>query len=166
MKMTNEVSLGAILSNLEEQIVVHREREAFHAQQEATHREQRERHAGELELLTRNLETFKAAAKSAVELAARPGAAARPLTAADPDPGRRPRLSRMVSLVVESWPAGQPFGLAAIASEIASRYRDRLRKGVNPRLVSVHLRRLLAEGRLVSIRKGKPHHEALYARRE
>ncbi len=72
----------------------------------------------------------------------------------------------MVTLVVESWPAGEPFGTAAIASEIATRYRDRLRKGVDPRMVSVHLRRLLASDKLVSIRKGKPHHEALYARAE
>jgi hypothetical protein len=162
--MTNEVSLAAVVSNLEEQIAAHRERQAFHAQQEAAHREQRERHGAELEVLTRNLEAFKAASQAAVELAARPGTAARPLTAPDPDPGRRPRLSRMVGQVVEGWPAGQPFGLGAVASEVANRYRDRLRKGVNPRLVSVHLRRMLADGRLVAIRKGRPHHEALYAR--
>ncbi|HSS47374.1 MAG TPA: hypothetical protein VLX28_00375 [Thermoanaerobaculia bacterium] len=164
--MANDVSLAAVVSNLEEQIAFHREREAFHSEQEAQHGQQRQQHAAELELLTRNLEALKAAAQTAMELAARPGASARPLAAADPDPGRRPRLSRMVALVVESWPAGEPFGLSAITAEIAGRYRDRLRKGVDRRMVSVHLRRLLADGTLVSIRQGRPHHEALYARRE
>jgi hypothetical protein len=59
-----------------------------------------------------------------VGLAVRPGASSRPLAAAfpDPDPGRKPRLSRMVALVVESWPAGHPFGIAAIAAEVANLY--------------------------------------------
>jgi hypothetical protein len=164
--MPTDVSLVALVSNLEEQIAFHRERETFHSQHEAQQREQREQHAAELELLTRNLEALKTAAQAAVELAGRPGAAARPLTAADPDPGRRPRLSRMVALVVASWPAGEPFGLGAITDEIAGRYRDRLRKGVDPRMVSVHLRRLLADGKLVAVRRGRPHHEALYARQQ
>jgi DNA-binding transcriptional ArsR family regulator len=164
--MAKDVSLAAVVANLEEQIAVHREREAFHAQQEAQHQQQREHHAAELATLTHNLEAFKAAADAAVGLAVRPGAATRLLPAADPDPGRKPRLSRMVALVVESWPAGEPFGITAIAAEVASRYRDRLRGGVDPRMVSVHLRRLLADGKIVSIREGKPHHEALYARQE
>jgi len=166
MNMTTDVSLAAVVSNLEEQIAVHREREAFHAQHEAHHRQQREQHAAELENLTRNLEAFKTAADAALGLAVRPGAASRSLAAPDPDPGRKPRLSRVVALVVESWPAGEPFGTSAVASEIATRYRDRLRKGVDPRMVSVHLRRLLANGRLTSVREGRPHHEALYARAE
>src|SRR6266852_2942861 len=123
--MTADVSLAAVVASLEVQIAAHREREAFHAGHEAQHRQQRERHAAELELLTRNLEALKTAAQTAVELAARPGAASRPLTAADPDPGRKPRLSRMVALVVSSRPPGEPFGQAAIAEEIAARYRDR-----------------------------------------
>lgn len=164
--MRTDVSLAAVVSNLEEQIAVHREREAFHAQHEAHHRQQREQHAAELATLTRSLDALKTAADAAVGLAARPGAASHSLAAPDPDPGRKPRLSRMVALVVESWPAGEPFGTAAIAAEIATRYRDRLRKGVDSRMVSVHLRRLLASGRLTSVREGRPHYEALYARAE
>jgi hypothetical protein len=72
----------------------------------------------------------------------------------------------MVALVVESWPAGQPFGVSHIAAEVHRRYRDRLRKAVDPRMISVHLRRLLATGRLAAIQRGRPHHEALYARKE
>ena len=166
--MTTDAPLSAILSNLEAQIALHREREAFHAQQEAHHGQQRQLHTAELEVLTKNLETFRAAAAVALELAGRPGAGmtAPAAPAPDPDPGRRPRLSRMVALVVESWPAGQPFGVSHIAAEVHRRYRDRLRKAAHPRMISVHLRRLLAAGRLTAVQRGRPHHEALYARKE
>src|SRR6185295_6073926 len=169
MAMTSDAPLSAILSNLEAQIARHREREAFHAQQEAHHGQQRQVHAAELEVLTKNLETFRAAATAALDLADRPGiamaASAAPAPAPDPDPGRKPRLSRMVALVVESWPAGQPFGVSHVAAEVHRRYRERLRKGADPRMISVHLRRLLATGRLTAVQRGRPHHEALYVRR-
>ena len=170
MAMTTDAPLSAILSNLEAQIAQRREREAFHAQQEAHHGQQRQLHAAELEVLTKNLETFRAAASAALDLADRPGtstpALAASIPAPDPDPGRKPRLSRMVALVVESWPAGRPFGVSHIHAEVHRRYRERLRKGADPRMISVHLRRLLAAGRLTAIQRGRPHHEALYARPE
>ena len=167
MAMTTDAPLSAILSNLEAQIAQHREREAFHAQQAAHHEQQRRLHAAELEVLTKNLETFRAAAAAALDLADRPGASTPALAAPapDPDPGRKPRLSRMVALVVESWPAGQPFGVSHIAAEVGRRYRDRLRKGIDPRMISVHLRRLLAAGKIAAVQRGRPHHEALYARK-
>jgi len=164
--MTPDASLAAILANLEAQIAVHRQRKEIHAQQETEHRQQKELHAAELETLTQSLATLRAAAAAALELADRPGIAVQPLTAPDPDPGRKPRLSRMVTLVVESWPAGQPFGISAINAEVHRRYKDRLRKPPDPRMVSVHLRRLLAAGRLAAVRRGRPHHEALYTRPE
>jgi hypothetical protein len=161
--LRNDVTLAAIVSSLEAQIAVHREREAFHAQHEGHHRQQRELHGAELENLERSLEAFRSAANAVMDLASR-----RPsdLPAPDPDPGRKPRLSRMVALVIESWPAGKPFGTSTIAAEVSRRYRDRLRKPANPRMVSMHLRRLLAAGRIASVREGRPHHEALYARVE
>ncbi len=164
--MRHDVSLSSLLENLEAQIAAHREREAFHAQQEAHHRQHREQHAAELEALARNLEALKAAAGTAMELAKRPGLGdgVLPLTAPDPDPGRKPRLSRMVALVVASWPEGQAFGTAAVTNEVARRYRDRLRRPPDPRLVSVHLRRLLRAGEIESVEEGRPHHEALYSR--
>ena len=166
MAMTSDVSLSAIMANLDAQIALHRKREAFHAEQESLHRQQRELHAAELEVLTKNLETFRAASTAVLDLASRHVPSVAPPTAPDPDPGRRPRLSRMVDLVLESWPAGSPFGLSNIASEINRRYRDRLRKPVDPRMVSVHLRRRLANGTLVAVERGRPHHEARYARPE
>jgi len=166
MAMTSEVPLAAVEANLDEQIAIHREREAFHAEQENLHRQQREIHAAELEVLTKNLATFRAATAAALDLAARhvPAVPSPPPPAPDPDPGRRPRLSRMVDLVLQSWPAGSPFGLSNVASEIDRRYRDRLRKPVDPRMVSVHLRRRLANGTLIAVERGRPHHEARYAR--
>lgn len=168
--MRTDAPLSAILSNLEAQIARHRERETFHAQQESHHGQQRQLHAAELEVLTKNLETFRAAATAALDLADRPGASTPALAASapapDPDPGRKPRLSRMVALVVESWPANQPFGVSNVTAEVHRRYRDRLRKAVDPRMISVHLRRLLAAGRLAAVQRGRPHHEALYARKE
>ncbi|MEA2602944.1 MAG: hypothetical protein QOF89_3936 [Acidobacteriota bacterium] len=162
--MTPDVSLSSLLENLEAQIATHREREAFHAQREAHHRQHREQHAAELETLTRNLETLRGAAGTAMELASRPGIPVLPVTAPDPDPGRKPRLSRMVALVVKGWPVGQPFGTSAVTDEVARRYRDRLRRLPDPRMVSMHLRRLLAAGEIESIEEGRPHHEALYSR--
>ncbi|HEV7785056.1 MAG TPA: hypothetical protein VGQ28_06940, partial [Thermoanaerobaculia bacterium] len=122
----------------------------------------------ELEVLTRNLEAFRAATAAALDLAARhvPAVPPPPPPAPDPDPGRRPRLSRMVDLVLESWPAGKSFGLSNIAAEISRRYGARLRKPVDPRMVSVHLRRRLANGSLVAVERGRPYHEARYARPE
>jgi hypothetical protein len=166
--MTTDAPLSAILANLEAQIAQRRELEAFHAQQETHHGQQRQLHAAELEVLTKNLETFRAAAAAALDLADRPGTStlASATPAPDPDPGRKPRLSRMVALIVESWPAGQPFGVSNVTAEVNRRYRERLRKGADPRMISVHLRRLLAADRLTAVQPGRPHHEALYARKE
>ena len=165
MAMTSDAPLAAILANLDAQIALHREREAFYAEQESLNRQQREIHTAELEVLTKNRDTFSAAAAVVLDLAGR-HVPAPPPPAPDPDPGRRPRLSRMVDLVLASWPPGKPFGLSNVAGEINRRYRERLRKPVDPRMVSVHLRRRLANGSLVAVQRGRPHHEALYARPE
>ena len=50
------------------------------------------------------------------------------------------------------------------SAEINHRYGYRLRRPVKPKLVSIVLRRLAATGRLQEVRKGRPHHEALYSR--
>ncbi len=166
--MTTDVSLSSVLSKMEAQIAVCQEREAFHGQQEIHHREQRALYAAELEALERSLETLRAAAAAALELTGGPSASAVLVEAPapDPDPGRKPRLSRMVELIIESWPAGKPFGTAAVTDEVNRRYGPRLRRAVEPKMVSMHLRRLLAAGRLNAVRGGRPHHEALYSRVE
>jgi hypothetical protein len=165
--MPSELSLTAIVARLQEQIAFRRDREAFHAEREVHHREQRALHAAELETLTASLEAFQATAATAVELASRnviPPPAAPKAAVPDADVGRKPSLTRMVTRVVELQPAGESFGAAAVTAEINRHYGERLRRPVKDKLVSIILRRMLAEGTLRSVRKGRPHHEALYAK--
>lgn len=163
--MTAELSLKEIVARLEAQIAFHKKKEAFHTEQEAAHRERRNAHAAELEVLTRNLEALQSAASTAVELASRPEAAA--LRAPEPfkDLGRRLTLPRMVERIVAEKPPGQPFGTNEITNAVNRRFSQALRRPVTPRLVSITLRRMLNAGKLQGVRDGKPHHEALYARK-
>ncbi len=168
--MTTALSMEAIAARLEKQIAHHREREAFHAEQGAYHGEQQALHAAELATLTSTLEAFKTSTAKAAELAARETAIsvpslAEPLRAATSmDIGRKPSLTRMVQRVIESRPPDEAFGTNYLTAEINHRYADRLRRPVKPKLVSIVLRRLAATGRLREVRKGRPHHEALYSR--
>jgi hypothetical protein len=168
--MTAALSMEAIVACLEKQIAHHREREAFHAEQGAYHGEQQALHAAELATLTSTLEAFKTSTAKATELASRDIAtpapsSAEPLRAATSmDIGRKPSLTRMVQRVIESRPPDESFGTNYLTAEINHRYGDRLRRPVKPKLVSIVLRRLAATGRLREVRKGRPHHEALYSR--
>lgn len=168
--MTTTLSMEAIVARLEEQIAHHREREAFHAEQGAYHGEQQALHAAELATLTSTLEAFKTSTAKAAELAARDlttpaPAPAEPLRAATSmDIGRKPSLTRMVQRIIETRPPDEAFGTNYLTAEINHRYGDRLRRPVKPKLVSIVLRRLAATGRLKEVRKGRPHHEALYSR--
>ncbi|HSG40035.1 MAG TPA: hypothetical protein VLE27_10390 [Thermoanaerobaculia bacterium] len=154
-----------IVATLEAQIAAHREREAFHSEQEAVHRQRREDHAAEIEALSRKLEMFQAALREATDLASRglPVAYAPP-PPPDPDEGRKISLARMVMRVIEAKGTDESFGISAITAEVNQRYRTRFKKPVDPRQVSVVLRRMLREARLRSVREGRPFHEALYAR--
>ena len=164
--------MEAIVARLEAQIAHHREREAFHAEQGAYHGEQQALHAAELATLTSTLEAFRTSTAKAAELAARDitppvpsPATEEPLRAATSmDIGRKPSLTRMVQRVIESRPPDEAFGTNYLTAEINHRYGDRLRRPVKPKLVSIVLRRLAATGRLREVRKGRPHHEALYSR--
>ncbi len=168
--MTAALPMEAIVARLEAQIAHHREREAFHAEQGAYHGEQQALHAAELAALTSTLDAFKTSTAKAAELAARDIAApvlspAEPLRAATSmDIGRKPSLTRMVERVIESRPPDEAFGTNYITAEINHRYGDRLRRPIKPKLVSIVLRRLAATERLREVRKGRPHHEALYSR--
>jgi hypothetical protein len=168
--MTTALSMEDIVVRLEKQIAHHREREAFHADQGSYHREQQALHAAELATLTSTLEAFKTSTAKAAELAARdtvvpaPSAAESLRATPSMDIGRKPSLTRMVQRVIESRPPDEAYGTNYITAEINHRYGDRLRRPVKPKLVSIVLRRLAATGRLREVRKGRPHHEALYSR--
>lgn len=160
--MASELSVETIVSRLEAQIAFDREREAFHAGQEAFHREQRGLFAAEMEKLASILEAFKTAASTATELASR--AAALAPTAPNLDIGRKPSLTRMVTRIIETRSSGDAFGTSLVAAEINRHYGQRLRRPVKEKLVSIILRRMFANGKLRSVREGRPHHEALYAK--
>ncbi|HEX9944780.1 MAG TPA: hypothetical protein VGG03_22455 [Thermoanaerobaculia bacterium] len=159
-----KMSLEAIVSRLEAQIAFDREREAFHAEKEAFHREQRSLFAAELEKLMSILESFKTAAATAMDLTSR--AAAVPPPAPNLDIGRKPSLTRMVERILETRPPGDVFGVNIITAEVNRHYGERLRRPVKEKLVSIVLRRMLRLGKLRSVREGRPHYEALYARAE
>jgi len=162
--MASSMSLDTIVSQLEAQIAFDRNREAFHAAQEAYHRDKRAAFAAELEKLTATLDAFKAAAATAAEIAAR--ATALPPAPPSLDIGRKPSLTRMVRHIIAARPAGEVFGTNLITAEVNQHYRERLRRPVKEKLVSITLRRLLKQGELKAVQSGRPHHEALYAREE
>ncbi|HEX6904814.1 MAG TPA: hypothetical protein VF789_34220 [Thermoanaerobaculia bacterium] len=162
--MASDVSLTQIVTTLEAQLAAHQEKEAFHKEQEALHRQRREDHAAEIATLSRKLEMFKAAISEAADLASRgfPVSPAPPLP--DPDEGGKISLTRMVTRVIETKGKDESFGISGITTEVNRRYGPRFRKPVDPRQVSVVLRRMLREGRLRLVRKGGPYRAASYAR--
>jgi hypothetical protein len=158
--MSSKLSVAEILANLEKRLASHRRQEALHAQQVAFHQEQQALHAAEGEKVARSLEAFRAAAGTAVELAAPP-----PNPPPDePGLGPKPRVSRLVDLVVKHRPADQPFGAKSVADEVNRRYAAKMKKPVSPRTVGVVLARLHDAGTLRRVQEGRAHHEALYAR--
>jgi hypothetical protein len=164
--MAKPLSLTEIVTSLESRLAVHEERQAFHAEQARHHEEQRSRHAAEIETVTRKLATFRAALSEAEDL---PGPLSLETAAPQPPssklaPGAKVYVARLVAQVVEDQPAGEPFGISAVTAEVNRRYRDHLRRPVEPRQVSNVLRWMLRTDRLLSVRKGKPSHEALYVK--
>jgi len=162
--MASETSLESIVSKLEAQIAFDQERETFHAKQEVFHREQRAVFAAEIEKLTAVLGAFKTAAVTAAELETRAAAFTPPRPTLDI--GRKASLTRMIRGVIETRPAGDVFGTNFITAEINQHYRERLRRPVREKLVSITLRRLERQGELRQVREGRPHYEALYERVE
>lgn len=162
--MASQVTLESIVARLEAQLAFDREREAFHAQQEAFHREERSRYTAELEKLTSILGSFKTAAETAMEFSTQAALVAPPPP--NLDIGRKPSLTRMVQRIVETRRPGETFGTHLVTAEINRHFGERLRRPVKPKLVSIALRRMGEQGKLRAVRKGRPHHEALYARGE
>jgi hypothetical protein len=165
--MSSNLSIADVLARLEAQIAWHRERETHHGEQEAFHRDQRSVHTAQLEALSRSLESFKAAAGSAVDLATR---AALPRTnpkeIEEFDTGRRRVLSRMVARIVEEVEPNARFGTRWVVEEVDRRFGEILRKRADPRMVSSALRRMERKGLLHVARRGGPYREALYVREE
>jgi len=156
--MSTDLSIAQVLTDLEAQVKQLEGQEAFHAQQEVFHREQRALRAGELESIRQRYEAFQAAAKAAGEVVRRvkvEGAdeAAPPVT-----------ISRMISRVIEGKVNGERFTPSAMAGEVNETFGKRLRRPVTGRTAAVALSRLADLGYVHLVRKGKPFHEAIYAK--
>ena len=167
--MSAKLSVEDVLSTLEARAVFHRDQEAFHAEQEVHHREQRALHAAELARVQESLESFRAAAPTALELAReRVGPVQRAL--APPNRPRRktsrPRAGRPgAGGSAESrrklGPA-EALGPTDVAAEVNRRYRGQLKRPIGQRAVS---RRAAPDARRRQHRarpSGKAFHEALY----
>lgn len=164
-------SIDEVLARLQEQVDFHAEQESFHAAQEDLHREQRSSHAAALEEARRRLEAFRAAAEDALDLAARnvpPSKRPPQVNLKEVDLGSlsRPKLGRMVTLILESKAPDERFGAIELSREVNERFRDRMRRAVDPTQMSVVLRRLYRRGRIHLVRPGRPYQEALYVRQK
>ncbi len=165
--MATSRSIDEVLMRLQEQVHFHDEQEKFHAAQELLHRDERSAHAAALEEARRRLEIFQAAATEALDLAERDVVPTRQIqNPNDEDLGTvsRPKLVRMVWLVLESKRPDERFGAKGLSREVSQHFRDRLRRGVDATQMSVVLRRLHHRGLIHQVRPGRPHQEALYVR--
>lgn len=165
--MTSKLSVEEVLAHLEQRAVSLREQEALHAKQEGHHREQRALCAAELEKVQQSLEAFRQISATAVDLVRPLAAQARAAVKDDeedlPPPGHR-MVGRLIQIVVESPSLPEPFGPTAVAEEVNRRFASRLSEEITPRTASDVLRRLLGEGGVRRVRKGKAFYEALYRR--
>lgn len=163
--MSSNLSIAAMLAELEGHVAHHRQREEEHARQEVFHRERRALHAGELATAEEHLAAFRAAAAAAGELVDRHRAETAP---PPPDeampPGRKRPVGRLVARIVASRRPDDVFGPTDVAREVNARYGAHLKQPVDGRAASVTLRRLAAAGRLHLVRRGAAHHEAQYSR--
>ena len=164
--MKTNRSVGEILASLETQAAFHRERAAFHAGHEENHRKQRSGHEADLAEIERRLEAFRAAAAEALDFADRPAVAVPEPDVKQKDLGSasRPKLGRMVTLLLEDKGASERFGPVGLAREVNERFGERLRRPVIAPQISIVLRRLQDQGKVHQVRPGRPHWEALYVK--
>ncbi len=76
----------------------------------------------------------------------------------------RPKIHRMLELVIAEHRADEEIGPAGLTAEVNRRFGQRLRRPVKANQVSAALRRLARKGIVRLVREGKPHREALYVR--
>lgn len=163
--MSSKLSVEDVLANLEQRATFHRDQEVFHAQQMAAHQEQRAFHAAELAKVQQSLEAFRAAAPSAVELAAEASTrSASGILQVEMPPQGRLRVSRLLRQIALSPELAEPFGPSSLAAAANRAFPDRLDGPVGKRTASDVLRRMLAADEIELARDGKAFNEALYVR--
>jgi hypothetical protein len=160
--MSTSLTVQEILARLERQVAHHQEQAAVHEERERYHREQREEHVARAAEAVQRLEAFRAAASPAMELASRPAPA--PVKELPLQRGRRPPVQQMVAAAVRAFESSEPFGATKVLQEIRRRHGQELQKMPEPDHVSIALQRLAKEGRIHQLRRGRPHHEAMYSR--
>ncbi len=157
-------SLADLLADLEAKVAFHRRQEGLCAEQEALFRERRSVHAAELERISQCYESLRTAAATAEEIAAQ-AVAAEP-AGEDLGSRSRPKLTRMVSRVLEDKAGSARFGARTVTAEVNRRYAAHLRRPADEEQVAIVLKRMADSGRLHRLRKGRPYHEALYTREQ
>jgi hypothetical protein len=160
--MAATMSTESLLAELEKQLAHHRQREAFHAEQESAHRERRERHAEEAARIAQTAETLRASLTTALGLVA--PALAEQTRDQDMDTGHIRILSRLLNRVIEGKSGAERFGAVAVTEEVNRRFANILRQPATQRQIALALRRQARKGRIHQVRRGRPHHEALYVR--
>jgi DNA-binding transcriptional ArsR family regulator len=158
--MSARHSIADVLTDLEAQVTELEQQLELHARQEVHHREQKEQCAAKLETLRQGYEEFKQTAGKVLELTA-----ARPLPRREdegPDLGGKPRLSRVLDVILAGKAAGETVTASQITREMLARFGRKLDGGVDTRSVSAQLRRLSQRGKLHLVQEGRSHHEAIY----
>ncbi|HEX6901835.1 MAG TPA: hypothetical protein VF789_19095 [Thermoanaerobaculia bacterium] len=165
--MSDGQTLQQILANLEAQMEVCREKEAYHAREEAAHREQREANAAELADLSRHYEALRSSAEAAVPLAARYSPPVPEPPKEKPQeilpPGKPLVWSRLADRVIEGLPSGTLITPTSLAKMMDQRYKG-LPHPADPRVMSTILRRLISYGWVRRTQKGTSHRETTYVK--
>jgi hypothetical protein len=153
-RVSTKRSVAGILGDLESEISRLEKEEKFHAQQEAAHREKRTACAGKLALVRERYEAFRSASSAVAEVV--------PASTAPVEGSKAPTsVIRQVARIVASKATDEPFTPSELVAELNQR-SPKLAAG--NRNVSAALRRLAREGAVRVVEKGKPYHEAVYAR--
>lgn len=159
--MSSKLSIAEVLVDLETQIAELEKQDAFHAEREEFHREQRADCAGKLAKIRTKYEAFQVAA-SEVEEVVRKRAPAPPPP--PDDTGVRTTVSKLAAQIVAEKREDERFTASELAEEINRRFPKSLREPAATRPVAIALRRLIDQGEAREVEKGKPFHEAVYAK--
>ena len=160
--MKPAMSPEKLLAQLEKQLAQHREREAFHSEKEGFHRGQREHHAQEAARIAQTADALRASLTAAFGLVGTELSTAK--KDEDMDTGLVRILTRLVNRVIEDRLPDERFGAGWVTGEVNRRFPDILRRPASERQVALALRRQARRGRIKQVRRGRPHHEALYVR--
>jgi hypothetical protein len=159
--VSSKLSIAEVLVDLEAQIAELEKQDAFHAEREEFHREQRADCAGKLAKIRTKYEAFQAASSEVEEVVRKRISAP---SAADEDTGVRSTVSRLAAQIVGGKREDERFTASELAEEINRRFPKSLREPAAARPVAIALRRLSNQGEAREVEKGKPFHEAVYAK--